>query len=105
MRAGRLRHRVTLQSPQVTRDDHGQAVRTWRNERGVAAAVEPLRGREYIAARQVAAETLVRVVIRYWSRVSTDWRVVHGTATYEIESVINVDGRCVEMQLMCRDTQ
>ena len=90
MPAGRLRHRVQLQQATEARDAHGQAVKTWTNQATVWAGVEPLRGQEGIVARQVAARANVRIVIRSRIDIDTDWRVVFGTRTYEIEDITNV---------------
>lgn len=104
MRSGRLKKRVILQSATETQDAHGQPVKTWSNEAEVWAGVEPVRGSEAIVARQMAATALVRIVIRYRSTVTTDWRVVYGNTTYEIESIIDHNSAHVFLELMCRST-
>ena len=99
--AGRLNKRVTLQSATLARDGHGQAIETWSNVATVWAAIEPIRGREYFAAQQVSAETTHRVTIRHRSGVSPQWRVVFGSRTFRIESVINPLEKNERLELMC----
>ena len=99
--AGRLNKRVTLQSATAARDGHGQPVETWADVATTWAAVEPIRGREYFAAQQVTAETTHRITLRYRSGVSPQWRVVFGSRTFRIESVINPLEKNERLELMC----
>lgn len=99
--AGRLNKRVTLQSAASARDGHGQPIETWSNVAVVWAAIEPIRGREYFSAQQFAAEVTHRVRIRYRSGVSPKWRVIHGSRTFRIETVIDPLERQETIELMC----
>ena len=99
--AGKLDKRVTLQSATEARDGHGQAIPIWSDVATVWAVIDPIRGREYFAAQQVSAETTHRVTIRWRSGVSPKWRVVYGSRTFRIESVINVRERNEQIELMC----
>lgn len=103
MRAGRLRHRVTLLSPQITRDGLGTPTTEWIDQGQEWAGVEPLKGREFHAARQEHGEVTVRIVLRHRAGIGADWRVQHDGITYElIAPPINPDMRNRETQLMCK---
>ena len=65
MRAGFLRHRLALKTKTVSRDTFGEEDVTWTTSATVWGSVEPLRGREYMEARQGQADVSHRVVIRY----------------------------------------
>ena len=104
VRAGDLRHRVTLQSPVASQDGYGAETVTWTDVATVWAAVWPVRGREYFEARQTAAEVTHKVRIRYSTDVSgvtPKWRVVFGSRRFDIEAVINPDERSKYLDLMC----
>lgn len=103
MRAGRLRHRLVLQSKTETRDSYGGSVITWTTQTTVWGAIEPLSGREYLAQRQVQAEAKVRIVIRYHSTIDETWRVKHGGLYYDIVDVLNENTRDRQLILMCRE--
>lgn len=103
MRAGELRHRVTLQSVTVARDAVGGTTETWTDQATVWAAIEPLRGREYWDAAQVAAEATYRVRMRYRAGVSPEMRLTYQGRTLEIESVTSPDERRRELELICRE--
>lgn len=106
-----LRHKVTIQTPVETQNTYGEPEVSWRNvATGVWAGIEPLRGREYFAAKQMNAEVEARISLRWRADVTPKMRLVHGpicvcksTATdeYLIDTVINVNERNRELQVMC----
>lgn len=102
LKSGRYRHPVTIRRATRARDGHGQSVEnfdtifaSWR------CAIDPIRGREYFAARQVAAETTHQLAGHYIAGVAVKDRVYFGARVFRIESVINVEEKGRELQLMC----
>lgn len=105
MQAGRLKKRVTVQSKAATRDEYGAEVITWQTYMSGWASVEPLRGREYLEARQAQADVDMRVRMRAQpgKRPTPGMRVLFESRTLEIVSVIEVNEAGRELQLMCRE--
>ena len=103
MRAGRLRHRVTLQSKSESLDGFGEPARTWSNDATVYAAIEPLSGRERLTADQVRADVSHRILIRHRDNVSPANRITHSSRTFEIISVSNFDERDIRLELLCTE--
>ena len=105
MRAKRLPHGITIQKKVVSaaRGRLGGEVEAWENHVTALAFVQPLKGREYFAAKQVQAETSHKVTMWYQPGITSEMRVVFGVCILEIESVINVDERNIELVLMCVD--
>lgn len=104
MRAGDLRHRLTIQQKSVTQNTYGEEIATWSTLTIVWGSVEDLSGREFYESRQVpAAEVTTRVRIRYRSDVEPTMRVIHGSRTLEIVAVLEPEGRKRETVLMCRE--
>jgi len=106
MEAGKLRQRVTIQQeiPDIGGlDDYGQPVPPWEDVATVWAAVEPLQGREYFAAQQIAAEVTTRITMRYREGMNPQMRIAYGDITYEILAVINPAERGRELQILCRE--
>lgn len=103
MQAGRLRKRVRIQTPVDAQNGLGEMIRAWSTVATVWAAVEPLRGREMFDAAQVQAEISHRVQLRYRPGVNTTMRILFGSRVLQIQSVIDVDERRRELQLMCRE--
>ena len=75
MRAGALRHRVTLKTKSVSRDTFGEEDVTWTTTATVWGSVEPLRGREYMEAKQGQADVSHRVIVRYRASVVPTMRL------------------------------
>lgn len=103
MKTGTLRHRVELQERTDTQDGTGQPIPAWATYATVWAAIEPLTARELIAAKQAQSEATTKIRLRYVSGVDHTDRVVFGSRTYAINSVVNPDERNRELHLMCTE--
>jgi len=87
MRAGKLRHRITIQSPGITQDLVTGAVSdNWETVWGnVPASVEPLSMRDLTASQSAQSELSARIVIRYRTGVLPTMRILHRGMIYNIE--------------------
>lgn len=105
MEGGKLRNRVDLQRVTVTTDSHGDQIKTWATLATVWASVEPLSGREFLQASQVASDVTVRIKIRGRSDITLTPkdRVQFGSRVFDIRHVIDWGGRGVETQLLCTE--
>jgi SPP1 family predicted phage head-tail adaptor len=102
MRAGPLRHKITLRQKTATRSSSGAQVTTWIDFAvGVPAEVTPLSGREYISMRQAQSDITTRVRMRYLAGVNSQMRVQWENKDYEIREVIDVRARRVELEILC----
>jgi SPP1 family predicted phage head-tail adaptor len=105
MKAGTLRHRVTFQRATETDSGTGSVVKAWANLDTVWARVEPLAGKERFAAMQTQADVDYRILCRYQSALSDmmpNDRATWNGITFDIKSVINTDGRNIELQVFAR---
>lgn len=101
MRSGRLRHRVTLLKPARTTDGYGQ-VKTSSSPVGTYWAwVRPLRGREAEVARQLRADLTHAVTLRYVGAIGAEDSLLFRGRGLNIRSVIDVDERRREINLLC----
>lgn len=101
MAIGKLRHRITLQTPTLTQDSLGVVSETWSDTATVYAQIEAISGREFFDAARVNAEVTHRVRIRHRPGIVPAMRVLAGDRTLDIHSVLDVDGRKRELTLMC----
>src|SRR5689334_20690008 len=104
IRAGKLRHRVTIQSlvagsPQ--QKPSGEPDVAWTDLVTCWASVEPLKGRELFAAQEHHSEIEVRIRIRYRSGISSAMRVVFEGKYYNIAATLDPDIRHRELELLC----
>ncbi|MBK5205843.1 MAG: phage head closure protein [Polaromonas sp.] len=67
-----------------------------------STAVEPLTGREYIAAAAAQSEVMTRIRLRYRPGLTPADRVSHDGKVYGITSVIDHRSDHRELVLMCR---
>ena len=103
MRIGSLRHYVTLRTYTKSRDAYGAEVETWEDFASTWASVEPLIGREYLAAKQVSAEVTHKIRMRYMPGVLPTMTIVWGDREFEIVSVLNVEERGREILIMATE--
>ena len=104
MRIGKLRHRITIERVVETQDADGAVIETWSTYATIQASIEPISGREYFAAQSTQADVTHRIGIRYLSGIVPKMRVKYGSRIFDILSVINVNERNRELQLMCRES-
>ena len=102
MKAGQLDQRVTVERYTSTEDELGQPIEAWAPLFTCWAAVEPLQGREYLAAAALVSEVSARIRMRYRPWMTSQDRVIHEGTTYGIESVIDVRSANRELHLMCK---
>lgn len=104
MRAGQLRHLLTIQQRQAgspNKRPSGAPDESWTTFGTSYGAIEPLKGREFIEAQAVQARVDVRIRMRYLAGVTAAMRVSHNGVIYSIEAVINPELRNRELHLMC----
>jgi SPP1 family predicted phage head-tail adaptor len=100
---GQLRHRVELHSPAVTRDAYGQPKETFTKYADAWAKVEPLSMKEQVQNEQVMGERTHRITIRFNEDVDRKDRVVFGSRTFEIVSIVNPDERNRVLELISKE--
>jgi len=103
IRAGELRHKITIQSPAEVSDGRGGVSRTWDTHAKAYAAIEPLRSEDVFDQQAIATGAQVRIRTRGVSSVTTTMRVLFGTRVYEIVGVVDIDERGRELRLNCRE--
>ena len=103
----RLRHRVTFQKRQEVLDDIGGVNKDekWVDVFDAWAYIKPLRGREYFEGGAMRSEVSHAICIHYRKdqEVRPEMRVLYENRIFEIQSVINVEERNSDWELMCRE--
>jgi len=107
MEAGRRRHLITLQHRVANQDSLGTNDYTFAdlptNPQEWAEAL-PLRGREFFAAGEMQSEITVKFSFPFRADLDDTMRVLWDGVPYDIASPpINVDGRSVDLELMCKN--
>jgi SPP1 family predicted phage head-tail adaptor len=107
MRAGTLTRLVTFQALGASPDSYGgqpSAAGTWTDVKSVYAAIEPLSGRELLAAQQLSIDVTHRITVRYDAaladpRIVAAMRVVYGARYFNVRAAMNIDegNRVIEL--------
>lgn len=100
---GKLRQRITIQQLSKSRDTYGATKKGWTSFATCWAAVEPLSGKEFWNAQQIAAEITTRVRIRYREGVKPTMRILFGSRILEIKGITNPEERKKELQILCSE--
>jgi len=100
---GKLQHHITLQRKHTTRDPvTGETIPLWVDLTSVWASLEPLSGRDFIAAAAVQSKVDVRVEIYYRDDVTNALRIKYRGKVYTIHAVLPDKESGLEyMTLMC----
>lgn len=103
MRAGSLRHRITIQQPVVSPNTIGEPLKSWATLAIVWASVEPIRGKEVLQAEQILADMDTRIRMR-WSQVvdsmTARCRIVHKGKIYNVKQISHLALRHREIEVM-----
>lgn len=110
MRAGKMRHRVTIQreatdadgSPSVT-DGMGGKRLQWVDVATVWASIEPMAGKERLFAAQLEAGTTHRVRMRYYAGLTQSNALLFGSRRFNIRSIALTNEILHEMVLDCEE--
>lgn len=104
MRAGLLRHSVTLVTPVFRRDEFNQKVETEPDTVTVAAAVQHVSGGETVRGRQMEAGARELITIRWRDGITNQTRVQYRDRTLSVIDIAeDQKGRHRELMLQCAE--
>tara|TARA_R110000824_G_scaffold110918_2_gene259121 strand:- start:131 stop:457 length:327 start_codon:yes stop_codon:yes gene_type:complete len=101
--AGKLRHRVSIQTESTAVDTYGEPTASWSTDETVWASIEPTGGNELSVGEGQAGIITHRIFMRYTANASPKKRLLFGSRIFGIESVLNHEERNEFMQLECRE--
>lgn len=103
MRAGQLRHRVTIQRIQEAQDAGGYEQQTPKDVATVWASVMAVSGNEYKRGIQVEAGITTIVEMRYRAGVTPGMRIKHDDRLLNIERAVDPEGRRIRLVCQCKE--
>jgi len=103
MRAGLLRHRITIQTVSETRDSYGDPVQTWSTYKTVRAGKRNKSGKETEVNNVRNPQRMVEFMIHYVSGITNKMRIKHGDAIFNILFIDNVNELNRDMIITCRE--
>ena len=103
MKAGKLRHWITIQVANKEPNEHGQLIEAWRDFWSGNASVSPTSGSESFSGKQTKATATHRIETRFVDGVTPKMRIKFGSRTLNIESAIDPDERGIELVIMATE--
>lgn len=100
MPAGKYRQRIAIQRRTPTRGAAGGVSYYWDLVAERFGAELPIRGREYMSARQQHGELLTRFLIRYMAGLVLTMRVLTQDRAHDIKSIVDVEDRHKEIEIL-----
>lgn len=104
MKAGKLRHSVTIQSATETQSNSGVITQTWGTHATVHARISPTGGREGWQGDVPDGGRMIDVEIRALSTVTRKMRILYGSRVLYIKEVIDPNERGINMILKCEES-
>ena len=104
MQAGKLNKRITIQEYSEASNSIGEPIKSWSDVATVWAGFKTLKGSEKFRNEQVLADVSASIIIRYRDDVTSKQRIIFGSNTYEILSVINPEMANKMLLIDCKET-
>ena len=117
MNFSKLRHRIIFLRPtDITKNSMNEAIPKYEpfkpyaknqdeiTDFSVAGLVVPMSGREYEESQKIRAETTYKISTRYFPGITADMRILHDGREFEIISILDLDGRREELQIIAIET-
>ena len=117
MNFSKLRHRIIFLRPtDLTTNSMGETVPKYEpfkpyskaqvgiQDFSVAGLVVPMSGREYEESQKIRAETTYKISTRYFPDITDDMRILYDKREFEIVSILDLDGRHEELQIVAVET-
>lgn len=95
-----MRHRVGIATRILTVDAFGQQVETWNEPTTIWAQVQEIQADEAQAYEVTQQKKKINITIRYKSGVTALDRITYAGNTFNILSVINIDGKNITMEII-----
>lgn len=99
---GRLRSRIDILKKWTKTTELGSDKEVYKVLKTVYAEVRPLRGKEYLESVQLENSISYKITIRYTNIDATHY-IRYNNRFFDIESVIDVENRHRDIELMCKE--
>ncbi|ECI4531672.1 head-tail adaptor [Salmonella enterica subsp. diarizonae] len=105
MRAGKMRHRITIQAANITRDAAGEPLHEWYDVATVWADVQSISSREYLSGGVESLKITNRIWTRYLPGITSDNRIIYSSknapgSVFNIDAVLP-DARLTRLEILC----
>lgn len=103
MDIGRLKHKITFQRLDNTKDEYGELLGEWNDFKTVWAEVKPVSGRQFFSAKQINTEISHTVYVRYNPDLLPNMRIKYKERIFDILYMMNVNESNSLIQIYCKE--
>jgi len=103
MRAGILRHLITIERPTLTTDEYGESITAWTTFFETKASIQPLKGTERFYNHALHTEATHSMTFRFKEQITPVMRVKFQGRIFEITSALNINEANRTTLLMCKE--
>lgn len=104
MNPGLLRHKITIQQKDNTKNDYGEPNGEWEDVyANTWAKIAHLSGKQLWEAEKVNSKITHEVIIRYKAGIKSSMKVIFGDRYFEIMYSLNPNERNEYLKLMCKE--
>ena len=100
--SGRLRNRIDIYRKTTIITAIGSDKEVYVKIKTIYAEIRPLRGKEYLESVQLEHKISYKITIRFTDIDETDY-VCYKNKFFDIESVIDIENRHENIELMCNE--
>ena len=105
MITGKLRHRVTIQTPTTVPGTHGGSYESWTDVATVWASVGPIRGNEWWDVQKSNSEITGRVTVRYRDGITASNRLLFKGRPLKILHILHPAERKEYLEIFYKEWQ
>lgn len=103
MKAGDLKHKITIQRPTYSTDSRGNRRATWAPVSTCMAQITDVSGRDFFAAQAHQAQDIVTFGLRWLDGIDTECQVLHDGRVYHIEQINHLGYKRDYMHIKARE--
>ena len=103
MRAGRLKHPVTIQRFISTVNDFGETIEEWSDLYTTRAEIKPISAKEIFASDRPITEMTHKITIRYREELKPTDRIKFNNRYFNITSIANYNEQNQVLEILTKE--
>lgn len=104
MRAGKLRHRINIQTNTPSKNDYGDLIDSWATVETRWAQITPIQGKELIVSDKTVGDISHKVLIRGAIAITPKQRILFGSRVFEIISSVDAsEEKDIMIEILCKE--
>jgi len=104
MRAGNLRHKITIEKPISSTNDFGEEENSYQMFQEAFASVEQFTSKEFFFSNQIVEVSTKKIRIRYFAGLEMNMRIKFNDKYFDIKEIVNPYERNKELLIAASET-